>query len=216
MTNSDSLTAFIRALSRLQLPQTFNPWKENDPLDVSPTAPADRRERLWAHLSCAKPLAVCLGEAAGYQGLRFSGCAFTSERLICEGAIPRIAWNQGSRITSRARPWSEPSAKIVWETLYKLGIEKHVLLWNAFPLHPHKPDNPLSNRTPTRLELEKTYPILQQFLALFPGLPVVAVGNTAARTLASLEINVATAVRHPAYGGKADFQREMSRFFRML
>ena len=55
----------------------------------------------------------------------------------------------GARLSTRARPWSEPSATTVWGTLRELGVAEVTLLWNAFPWHPHKPGNLQSNRTPS-------------------------------------------------------------------
>lgn len=128
-----------------------NPWAQTCPHETPENGTQQRIERLARHLDC-DPMAILVGEAPGYQGCRYSGVAFTSERLLIEGAIPRIA-PLSHRLSRRARPFSEPSATIVWRTLYELGVAERTILWNAVQLHPHKPNEPWSNRTPTTDEL---------------------------------------------------------------
>ncbi len=162
--------------------------------------------RLRAHLATEASF-VLLGEAAGYQGCKVSGIPFTSERLILEGAIPRIAAPPG-RLTSRPRPWSEPSATTVWKTLQALGIASRTVLWNAYPWHPHKPGALHSNRTPSRTERQSGVSVVQGLLRLFPGAQVFAVGRNAESSLAELGIP-ATCLRHPSMGGAATFAMQL-------
>jgi hypothetical protein len=162
--------------------------------------------RLRAHLATDASF-VLLGEAAGYQGCKVSGIPFTSERLILEGAIPRIAVPPG-RLSSRPRPWSEPSATTVWKTLHGLGIASRTVLWNAYPWHPYKPGALHSNRTPSRVERQAGVTVVQGFLRLFPGAQVFAVGRNAENSLAELGIP-ATCLRHPSMGGAAAFAQQL-------
>jgi uracil-DNA glycosylase len=182
----------------------FNPWTDTDAGSdpASQDAPAGRLARLRAHLDCDARL-VLVGEAAGYQGCHVSGIAFTSERLILEGAIPRV--HASARLSTRARPWSEPSATTVWGTLHELGLAESTVLWNCFPWHPHRPGVLQSNRTPTKSELAQGARILQLLLALHPRARVVAVGRLAHAGLASLGC-AAPCVRHPSMGGATAFR----------
>ena len=66
----------------------------------------------------------------------------------------------------------------------------------------------LSNRTPTRLELEAGRPLLRSFLQLFEGAEVVALGRHAAHSLSLLEVPH-RAVRHPSMGGATRFRSEI-------
>jgi uracil-DNA glycosylase len=202
-----SLSRFLQTLQQDAPAHVFNPWRNFDPqTDLSRSAPKDRLERLAAHLAC-RPRHILIGEAAGYQGCKVSGIPFTSERLINAGNIPRIDCQ--SRLTSRERPWSEPSATTVWGTLHALGIAERTVLWNAYPWHPHKPGSPHSNRTPTPMERATGVPVLRQYLALFPKARVFAVGRNAEAGLSELGIP-AIALRHPSMGGATAFRKGLS------
>jgi len=195
---------FLRDLQQDTPNDVFNPWRDHDPgTDLSRSAPRERLDRLAGHFSC-KPRFILIGEAAGYQGCKVSGIPFTSERLLNAGAIPRI--HCASRLTSRERPWSEPSATTVWGALDELGIAAQTVLWNAYPWHPHKPGQRLSNRTPTPAERAAGVPILRGFLSLFPGAQIFAVGRNAESALLELAIP-ATPLRHPSMGGAMLFRR---------
>ncbi|MEZ4516001.1 MAG: uracil-DNA glycosylase [Chloroflexota bacterium] len=82
------------------------------------------------------------------------------------------------------------------------------ILWNIFPLHPHKPDNHASNRTPTSTEIGLGEPFLRELLAMVPVETVVAVGKKAAAGLTTWGI-AAIPVRHPAHGGSTQFREEL-------
>lgn len=185
----------------------FNPWRHDDPLDAAAGAAAARVTRLRAHFDC-RPALILVGEAPGYQGCHFSGIPFTNEKLILQGAIPRVSASR--RLTTRERPWCEPSATIVWRNLHALGLADRAVLWNTFAWHPFKAGNRLSNRTPTRTEVDAGLTVLRAVLAHFDGAPVVPVGRIAARTLAQLGVRATPAVRHPAMGGATEFGRGLA------
>lgn len=181
----------------------FNPWRDRCPHDAAGNGPAEKQHRLALHLDC-DPEFILAGEAPGYQGCRYSGIAFTSERLLGEGAIPRIPASTG-RLSTRRLPFSEPSATIVWKTLYRLGIEQRTILWNAMQLHPYRPDNLWSNRTPTPSEICLGEPALRMLLEAFPAAKIIAVGKKSEGLLREMNIPIAGSVRHPANGGATEF-----------
>lgn len=181
----------------------FNPWRDRCPHDASGNGPDEKLQRLALHLDC-HPEFILAGEAPGYQGCRYSGIAFTSERLLGEGAIPRIPAPAG-RLSNRRLPFSEPSATIVWKTLYRLGIAERTILWNAMQLHPYRRDNLWSNRTPTPDEIRLGEPALRMLIAEFPAARIVAVGKKSEGLLREMGIPVAGSVRHPANGGATEF-----------
>lgn len=146
----------------------------------------------------------------GYQGGRYSGIAFTSERLLTNGEIPRVPALPG-RLSVRNRPFSEPSATIVWEMLYDLEIVERTILWNALPLHPYNIGDPWSNRTPTAGELTYGAEALRRLVAEFPAAQVIAVGKMAEYQLSAFGINPLAAVRHPANGGATAFREKLKK-----
>jgi len=143
-----------------------------------------RRERLCRYLEERRraPL-VLVGEAAGYNGARVSGIAFTSERQLT-GAGP-----------------AEISATIVHRTLTELGIAEEVLLWNLVPTHPHRPGVSSSNRRPTAAEITAGLPFVEW---VAEGRRVLAVGRLAESALG------APYVRHPSHGGAAEFRATLA------
>jgi hypothetical protein len=200
-----TLSRFFKLLTADPGGDVFNPWRQRDRLtDAAGNGPKVRRERLAAHLSAA-PARILIGEAAGYQGCHVSGVPFTSERLVMAGVIPRLS-SQGRRLSRRHRPWSEPSATTVWQTLLALGVAADTVLWNAFPWHPHRPGRLQSNRTPTREERARGLLVLEALLAAFPGIPVYAVGRHAEAALRETGRDV-VALRHPSMGGATAFRR---------
>ena len=185
----------------------FNPYRDHCDQDAASNGPAAKLSRLVSHLNCDPEFIAC-GEAIGYAGGRYSGIAFTSERLLGEGAIPRIP-ALGARLTERKLPFSEPSATIVWKTLYRLGIAERTILWNAVQLHPYKKDTPWSNRTPTPDEVALGEPALRLLIEAFPKAKIVAVGKKSDGLLRDMGIVPIAAVRHPANGGATLFAAGM-------
>ncbi|WP_306789971.1 uracil-DNA glycosylase family protein, partial [Enterobacter hormaechei] len=78
-------------------------------------------------------------------------------------------------------------------------INRPVFLWNVFPLHPHEPNAPLSNRCHTRAEREACRPLLTWLINNLRPKIIVAIGRDAELALADLGI-AANPVRHPSYG----------------
>jgi hypothetical protein len=185
-------------LPHLRVGATFNQYAEAGPDDV-PGAPEIRLANLRAYLAeRAGADVVCLGEAGGYQGMRWSGIAFTSERNL-------LRWGAPYRPSCAARTWSEPSGTIVHKVLEELGAERRVILWNTVPTHPHRPGEPLSNRRPTVAEVEAGAPLAMRLIELVRPRTVVAVGRIAESVLPP-----GTAyVRHPANAGGPAFREGM-------
>ncbi|HVR98599.1 MAG TPA: uracil-DNA glycosylase [Thermoanaerobaculia bacterium] len=191
-------------------PGVVNPYKDERPDLDRPGAARQRRRNLEAYLEqVGRPRLVLLGEALGFRGGRFSGIAFTSERQLAGPPSCRLPWAESSpfRPTSRNPAlWLEPSGSVVWDVL--AGEARGVLLWNAFPWHPHGKTGPLSNRTPERSLLAANLRVLERLLEEVNGAQVLAVGRTAQAALAALGAE-APALRHPAHGGATLFRRQL-------
>ena len=165
---------FVKALASARIGATYNQYADS-PL---------RRRRLAEYLRGRRRASLVLvGEAAGYNGARVSGIAFTSERQLT-GAGP-----------------AELSATIVHRTLDELGIAEDVVLWNLVPTHPHRPGVSWSNRRPTAAEIAAGLPFVER---VAEGRRVLAVGRLAERALG------APYVRHPSHGGAAAFRATLA------
>lgn len=204
MLTSNSLALQLVATLPSGVDGLFNPWADTCPMDLPHNGPEAKIARLAAHLDTVPRFILC-GEAPGYQGCRHSGVAFTSERLLLEGAIPRINESM-SRLTARELPFSEPSSTIVWKTVYKLGIAESTVMWNAVQLHPHKAGDSSTNRTPRSDEIALGRPAMQLLVGAFPDAKVVAIGKKAHELLTDMGINVTASIRHPANGGAREFE----------
>lgn len=197
-------------------PAVVNFYRDEDPAIEMAGGWRRRRRNLEHYLErVGSPSAVLVGEAPGFRGGRFSGIAFTSERQLAGVARARLSWaGRCFRATSRrAQLWQEPSSTIVWSALR--GNAAGVLLWNAFPWHPHGARGPLSNRAPESAMVLRNLHVLEALLAAHPAARVAAVGRTAQRALAALGVEAAVGLRHPAHGGATLFRRQWQAFSRL-
>lgn len=197
----------------------FNPWGDHDPVhDLSPDAPHIRAEHLHRYLAAriGRARVLLIAEAPSYSGAKFSGMAMTSERdvLAAQSAGRDHGCFDGSfRRTSRELPqlknrdgMLERTASIVWGAMAAHGwAATDFVLWNAVAYHPHVAGQPLSNRAPNTTERRALRPLLEQFLALYPGLPRLAIGRICQQSLADMGIDALPA-RHPSYGGAPEFR----------
>lgn len=196
-----TIAGFIGLLAHLPpRPLCFNPYRSGD-------EPRDgiRRRNLELYLGemvRLSPDTLLVGEAPGYNGCHWSGIPFTSERQLVRGAGTHDLFGPGKGYgwtSGRPEGYTEPSGTILWGIIAELP--RVPLVWNAFPLHPFKPGNPLSNRTPTDEELRTHAHVLGALEELFPVTRYVAIGRKAELVLAGMG-RQAAAVRHPANGGR--------------
>jgi hypothetical protein len=193
-----AIEALLRELPTLTIGATFNQFRDGGPDDV-PKAPAIRLANLRRYLEERREAdVIAVGEAAGYQGMRWSGIAFTSE-------FDLLRWGDPYRRSSRRpRPWKEPSGTIVHGVLDELGAERRVILWNTVPTHPHLPDKPLSNRRPTREEIAAGRVFVERLVDIVHPRVLIGVGRIACAALPEAHY-----VRHPAQSGATAFRSGM-------
>ena len=101
---------------------------------------------------------------------------------------------------------AERTAAIIWRVLQQ--IDQPVSLWNIFPLHPFEPGDPLSNRCHTRAEREMFSDVLFTLLDMLRPQRIIGIGRDAQKALADMSLDC-HAVRHPSYGGQAEFISSM-------
>ncbi|MCC6905488.1 MAG: uracil-DNA glycosylase [Anaerolineae bacterium] len=147
---------------------------------------------------------LLLAEAPGYRGCAWTGIPVTSERIMLAGGDRWGLFGEGYWATSGVPGGvAEMSATILWGALTEAASEPPVI-WNTCPLHPHRPGERRSNRTPPRSEQVIGLPFIRLLLEMFDFEQIGAVGRIAQANLAALEVAYIP-LRHPAQGGKNEF-----------
>lgn len=152
------------------------------------------------------PKILCIGEAAGYNGCRLTGIAFTSEYIMMRENHCIFGRSKGyNTIHDNDKLQKEISATIVWDLLNT--NQTYPLLWNAYPFHPFKNGNPNSNRTPNATEIQQGKLYIERLFDEFNNIScVIAIGKKAEKSLRDMNLGIDTkTVRHPSNGGKNDF-----------
>lgn len=169
-------------------------------------------ERYFMFMWEQKSEILLVGEAPGYNGCRLTGVPFSSEDIIRNGVSKgRVFGVHNGYKASTKRAKKEQSASAMWSVLETL--DSLPLLWNAFPFHPYKEGNILSNRKPNAKELEIGSHYLKELIEIFEIKDVIAVGNVADETLSKMNIQH-TKVRHPSYGGKNLFKEQLVSYYK--
>lgn len=200
---TDSIDAFVERLAASHAgPNSVNSF------DHSQRDNAIRRKNLARYLEQLaerRPTTLLLGEAPSYRGMRITGVPFTNTTILQRG-VPQfgmLGTANGYAVPEDASSVAaEPTATVMWNTLVELDFLP--VLWSAYPLHPHKPGNPLSNRTPSVAEATAWSWSWQALMELFSIRAVVAVGNVAHGSTARSGMSVPR-VRHPSHGGRQQF-----------
>lgn len=195
--------SFVTALAELNLPSVFNPYSDSCPVHDRSDAPNLRRRNLIRFLEASIEVradTIWIARDLGYRGGRRTGVPLTDEIHLkhASALVGGIALNRATQGPAIA----ERTAAIVWAVLSKLG--EPAVLWNIFPLHPHAEGDPMSNRCHSRKEREATWPLLLALIAMIKPRRVVAIGRDAGMALADISVPVQM-VRHPSYGGQAEF-----------
>ena len=214
----EKVRSFVDWLAKYQGSLVHNPWGEVNPdLEIVTKgfdAAQVRRDNLVAYLlpRLGRAKVFVVAEAVGYQGGRFTGIAITCERMLLDKhkiirakdvtpiQLERTSSPTSSLLkgTQQKDGFNEPTDTVVWSAIVEKGIDPYdTLLWNIFPFHPHKDDNPLTNRTPT----DKEQRLLDLHIELGGVEPLVlAVGQNSADTMGKFGLS-AIGLRHPANGG---------------
>lgn len=181
-----------------------------NPFDLSRSDNAVRRRNLTRYLEQVgerAPSVLLVGEAPGYRGMRITGVPFTNTVILQRG-IPQFGLfgpDNGYAVPAGLpKVAAEPTATVMWDSLVELDFLP--LLWSAFPLHPHRAGDPLSNRRPSVRETAEWAWSWRALEHIFSIRSVVAVGNVAYDSMVRSGLSVPR-VRHPAHGGKVMFTR---------
>ena len=195
--------SFADALAETSLKSVFNPYSDHCSLHDREDGARVRKRNLVQCLEAAieaRVDTIWIARDLGYRGGRRTGVPLTDEVHLTSagsllGGIDLQRATHGPAVAER-------TAAVVWRVLSRVGAP--VVLWNVFPLHPHETDDPLSNRCHSRVEREVTWPFLTALIAMTAPRCIVAIGRDAGLALAGIDIPVMM-VRHPSYGGQAEF-----------
>jgi len=195
--------AFVDALQSASLPNVFNPWRDQCAVCDRADAPSLRRDNLRLFLERAIDVddaTMWIGRDLGYRGGRRTGVPLTEEVHLASasalmGDITLVRATEGPVVAER-------TAAVVWSVLRR--VQRPIVLWNVFPFHPHFAEDPMSNRPHTRAEPAATWPLLEALIDMVQPARIVAIGRDASQALADLGV-ASDAVRHPRYGGQAEF-----------
>jgi len=195
--------SFATSLADTHLPSVFNPYRDCCPIHDRTDAPRVRRRNLINCLEAALEARVdtiWIARDLGYRGGRRTGVPLTDEVHLASAGI-LLGGITLDRAT-RGPVVAERTASIVWGVLARIGAP--VVLWNVFPFHPHEAGDPMSNRCHSRTERDATWPLLMALMEMIAPRRIVAIGRDAALALTGISVPVTT-VRHPSYGGQAEF-----------
>jgi uracil-DNA glycosylase len=207
-----SLHPFVKAVASLRFENTFNPYADRCEVHDRYDAPQRRARALSAVVEQAAQTcidAIWIGRDLGYRGGRRTGLALTDDVNVARHAQ---RWNVRAERQTKGEAVAERTAAVIWGMLDQ--VEEAVFLWNVFPLHPHEPGLPFSNRQHNARERQAGEEILQLLVDLLRPRRLLAVGNDAfgAATRVADGCSV-TLVRHPSYGGQRQFERQIAELY---
>jgi len=150
---------------------------------------------------------LLIAEAPGYSGCNITGIPFTTVKTINQK--PHKIFYDLEKEIYKGKLYGDNSGTIVWD--YLKDKNNLPLLWNAFPFHPYKKYNKLSNRKPNKKELEEGISYIIDLIEIFDPKIIASIGrygqNSLVKIFPSKEIIY---IRHPSYGGKKEFIKGMN------
>lgn len=211
---SFNVSSFVKSLCKISIEHHFNPYVEVCPQHDLPDAPARRTRNLRAYLEALLKIPVSTAWIArdyGYRGGRRTGLPLTDELRFPQ--FQSLYATAALSKATRTDEVKERTASEVWKLLPPLSPPP--LLWNVVPLHPYEPGNPMSNKKHSSAAAEQGLPFLRQLLEHFKPRTILAVGVDSHEALQRLGITNAVYVRHPSYGGQADFKAGVNKYIRL-
>ena len=203
---------FVEGLSKLHFENTFNPYSDRCAVHDLDEAPRFRSRALVSMLEAATGREIdslWVGRDLGYRGGRRTGLAFTDDVHVQTHAK---RWKLSVERPTKGEAIAEQTAAVTWRVISKIKVP--VFLWNVFPLHPHEPGNPFSNRSHNARERRAGEEFLSELILLLKPCRLVAIGNDAARAARHLSDQQGVfQVRHPSYGGQTQFLTQMGELY---
>ena len=198
---------FVETLQALDFEDTFNPYSDRCGVHDHDDAPRRRCDSLLTILEAAAGSGVdslWIGRDLGYRGGRRTGLALTDDVHLFAHAE---RWGASIEKPTKGEVVAERTASVIWGVLRQ--IDTAVFLWNVFPLHPHKSNDPFTNRAHNARERRAGEDLLLQLILLLRPRRLVPIGNDAASTAHRLcGSQEVFQIRHPSYGGQNEFLKQ--------
>lgn len=150
---------------------------------------------------------MLVAEAPGYSGCNITGIPFTTVKIFDQK--PHNIFDDIESEIFKGEMFSDISGAIIWD--YLKDKKKIPLFWNSFPFHPYKKYKKLSNRKPTKIEVEEGIEYIDDLIEIFKPLKILSLGRYGQISLQKIYPNkIIEYIRHPSYGGKDDFIKGMN------
>jgi hypothetical protein len=205
---------FVNSLKAVKFDNVFNPYADRCEVHDLDDAPKRRSKALLGMLNAAARTevdALWIGRDLGYRGGRRTGLALTDDVHL---SVHATRWNVTVERATTGSMVAERTAAVIWSML--APVTASVFLWNVFPLHPHEPGDPFTNRSHSAKERELGETILAELILILKPRRLVCIGNDATKAASHLAgLTQVEQVRHPSYGGQSDFIKQIRGLYRL-
>jgi len=207
-------SGFVESLKATRFEHVFNPYADVCERYDTENAPQLRASALLKMLRAARSAeldALWIGRDLGYRGGRRTGLALTDDVHLATHAM---RWDVRIQRATTGTPVAERTAAVIWTMLSQ--VNQPIFLWNVFPFHPHMADDPFSNRAHTSRERRTGEEFLATLVLMLKPKRLVAIGNDAARAAVRCAGSAEVVhVRHPSYGGQAEFIEQIRSLYHL-